>query len=144
MFNQCQGGIGSDKTGCYAQEMPVFFLLVEWLAIAFICRTGFTCHCHSWKDTKAQHHTLKCTDWIMLLLNFFFYRNRPSPEEEEPSKVNTDPEGKVGALPKPDRTPKLLKKKQHCHRVARMRSTISWSRRFRLAIAVFEIYLLQF
>lgn len=31
----------------------------------------------------------------------FFYRNRPSPEEEEPSKVNTDPEGKVRALPKP-------------------------------------------
>lgn len=45
----------------------------------------------------------------MLLLNFF-YRNRPSPEEEEPSKVNTDPEGKVGASPKPELAPKLLGK----------------------------------
>lgn len=59
----------------------------------------------------------------MLLLNFS-YRNRPSPEEEEPNNVNNDPEGKVGAFLKFERMPKL-KQKQHCYQVARIRSTIS-------------------
>lgn len=44
-------------------------LLVEWVAVAFTCGTGFTCHYHSWKYKKAQHYILKCMDWFML---FFF------------------------------------------------------------------------
>lgn len=100
------------------------------------CRTGFTYHYPSWKDKKPQRHTLNRMDWLLL---HFFFRNRPSPEEEEPSKVNTDPGGKVGALHNPELTPTLKKKKQHCHRVALMRSTILWIRHFILARTASEI-----
>lgn len=47
MFNRCWSGNGSDKTGCYAQEMADCVLLVEGLVIAFTRMTGFKCLDHS-------------------------------------------------------------------------------------------------